>query len=110
MNQFTATQKIMDELISIGAFHQEATSVIFQRLNMLFAVGFDEGRKTSSNQVPVLQIKDGAVIARYPSSSEAARIIKGDKGNISRCCREKHRFAYGFQWRYEDPFLKYKFE
>ena len=110
MDQFKATQKIMDELINIGAFHQEATSVIFQHLNMLYAVGYDEGRKTHSNQRPILQIKDGAVIARYPSAAEAARKISGDKGNISRCCRETHRVAYGYQWRWEDPLLKCKFD
>ena len=50
----------------------------------------------------VVQIKEGKVIATYPSINEAARTLKCNSGNIVRCCKGEKKTAYGYQWRYAE--------
>lgn len=50
----------------------------------------------------VVQIKEGKVIATYPSINEAARVLKCDSGNIVRCCKREKKTAYGYQWKYAE--------
>ena len=50
----------------------------------------------------VMQIKDGKVIATYPSINEAARKLNCGSGNIVRCCKGEKKTAYGYQWRYAE--------
>lgn len=45
--------------------------------------------------------KDGELIATYPSTMEVQRQMDIPNSNISQCCREPHRTARGFYWRYE---------
>ena len=47
---------------------------------------------------PVKQIKDGRVIATYPSAMEAARKTNGTQGGISGCCRGELKSSGGYQW------------
>lgn len=49
---------------------------------------------------PVLMKKDGVIIERFASASEAARQNGFDNSYISACCRGKKEFAYGYQWEY----------
>lgn len=39
---------------------------------------------------------------RYGSVEEAAADVVGDQTNICRACRQTHRTAYGWEWRYAD--------
>lgn len=59
---------------------------------------------------PVLQYKDGVLIAEYPSAKEAARQLGVGQCNISRCCLGgfiwKNKWinvnkAYGYTWEYK---------
>lgn len=50
----------------------------------------------------VVQIKEGKVIATYPSINEAARALKCNSGNIVRCCKREKKTAYGYQWKYAE--------
>ena len=52
----------------------------------------------------VMQIKDGKVIATYPSINEAARKLNCGSGNIVRCCKGEKKIAYGYQWKYVEPY------
>lgn len=56
----------------------------------------------------VIQIDSTGVIEikRFNSIADAAREIGGCIGNISLCCREKRKRAYGFCWRYADDLIK----
>ena len=45
--------------------------------------------------------KDGKLIAEYPSSKEAARQTRINRGNISSCCRGKIKSAGGYVWDYK---------
>lgn len=47
---------------------------------------------------PVKQIKDGKVIAIYPSAMEAARQTGGTQGGISGCCRGELKTSGGYKW------------
>ena len=52
----------------------------------------------------VVQIKEGKVIATYPSINEAARKLNCGSGNIVRCCKGEKKIAYGYQWKYVEPY------
>lgn len=43
---------------------------------------------------------DGNFIKEWPSVSEIGRQLGYGVGNISECCLGKHKFVYGFIWRY----------
>ena len=49
---------------------------------------------------PVIQLKDGIEIARYPSGAEAARAMGVTNMAISNVLRGKTRTSKGFQWKY----------
>lgn len=51
---------------------------------------------------PVLQLdKNGNVINKFSSASEAEKYIGGKGGHIGCCCLGKRKTAYGYKWRYE---------
>ncbi len=57
----------------------------------------------AKTQKPLLQIKNGKVIARYKSLRDACRKLKMSSGYISDFIKGKTRCkkAYGYEWRYE---------
>lgn len=57
--------------------------------------------KASMSKV-VEQIKDGVVIAEYPSTREVERKLGYDHKSISRCCRGIAKTAYDFIWKYKN--------
>ena len=52
--------------------------------------------------VAVAQVKDGKVIARYNSCTEAAIALGSNNratiGNIAACANKKRKTALGYQW------------
>lgn len=48
----------------------------------------------------VAQIKDGVVIAKYYGMHEAERKTGIQFKNISACCRQKRKYAGGYEWRF----------
>jgi len=50
---------------------------------------------------PVLQIKDGIVIAEFYSAGEAERKTGVFHSGISACCRGEIKSSGGFQWKYK---------
>ena len=51
---------------------------------------------------PVLQIKNGVIIARFVGLAEAQRQTGTAYQLISGCCRGKHKTANGFSWKYDN--------
>lgn len=49
----------------------------------------------------VQQLKDGQVLATYPSIKEAERITGIYNSNIVKVCQGKRKTAGGYQWRYK---------
>lgn len=50
---------------------------------------------------PVIQTKDGKMVARHESTRLAAKAVGVDYTSIVRCCNGERRTAAGFEWRYE---------
>ena len=51
---------------------------------------------------PILQIKNGVVIAEYDSATSAGKQFSKNAGtNISSCARREIPTAYGFEWKYK---------
>ena len=51
---------------------------------------------------PVVCLKDGNIIAEYPSMWEAQRQTGAMQQNIMKCCQGKRHTAGGYGWRYKD--------
>lgn len=52
---------------------------------------------------PVLRIDPRTnEVCEFKSATEAARCVDGDQSNISACCRNKLKTAYGYFWKFAD--------
>lgn len=58
-------------------------------------------RNKESMSKIVQQIKDGVLIAEFPSTREVERQLGFDHKSISKCCRGITNTAYGFIWKYK---------
>lgn len=56
--------------------------------------------KQGGKGIPVLQLKNGQIIGRYPSIKEAALINKIDPAKIRRVLLGEKRSTGGYQWKY----------
>ena len=59
-------------------------------------------REQIDRSKPVLQIKGGAVVSRFPSARAASNETKAAYQNICKCCRGLRKTAGGFGWRYAE--------
>ncbi len=77
-----------------------------QRHNVNWGTGLIR-RKTKNK--PVRQLtKDNQLIAKYPSTREAARQTGYAQSHIAACCRGEQKSAYGFLWSYDRDFRLFK--
>jgi len=51
---------------------------------------------------PVLQIREGVVVKKFPSARAASRDTGISYQNIYKCCRCIRKTAGGFNWRYAE--------
>lgn len=58
-------------------------------------------RNKPSMSRTVQQLKDGVLIAEYPSTREIERQFGYDHKSISKCCRGITNTAYGYTWQYK---------
>ena len=102
MNQKQAIEKAVKEMIDEGLINPyKATGAEFY-LGLLYAIGFDSGSRSRSRQKPVIQLdKHGNVIQEFESASQAARVLKLDKSNISKVCNSEYHSAGGFLFKYK---------
>lgn len=56
--------------------------------------------KLNKKSKPILQIKDGTVIAKFYGCYEAERKTGIQNSNINKCCKNKLTHAGGFEWKY----------
>lgn len=60
---------------------------------------YKKGKFNTRKSKPVVQLKDGLIIAKYPSTMETKR--NGyTQGSVSACCRGKLKSHKNFQWMY----------
>lgn len=73
--------------------HNWGTGIERQRTKMI----------NGKNSKPVLQ-KDlnGRLIKEWPSMCEVKRVLGFDYQNISTCCKNDNRTAYGYKWSYKN--------
>lgn len=45
--------------------------------------------------------RNNKLVAKYPSISEASRIVNVDITSITKCCKEKYKTAGGYKWAYQ---------
>jgi len=55
---------------------------------------------------PVLQIKDGIVIANFEGTKDVERKLGFCNVCISKCCNGKQKTAYGYNWKYKQKDVK----
>lgn len=59
-------------------------------------------RISQKQKIPVIQLKEnGEFVARYDSATDAARLIKGTRDRIIRCCKNKIKHYRHYIWKYE---------
>ncbi len=56
-----------------------------------------------SEALPVLQFtKQGRFLAEFPSASNAATLLKINRGNLNTCLHGHLKTCGGYQWRYKN--------
>jgi len=101
MTQEIAVEKIIASMQSERMMSQELTTFITYYLSLVYAVGFDEGRvSTTKNRKKVMQIKNGVLIKIWNSETEASRVIGVNDGTINKAVIGKIKTCKGFEWRY----------
>ena len=59
--------------------------------------------KKQHNKAVVQYSLEGILIKKWPSQSEASRVLNISQGNIGSCCRKERSKASGFKWEYSTP-------
>lgn len=81
--------------VSISENVKHSYHVLHRKKSMLGKFGVD-----NPNSKPILQLKNGKIIAKFNSAKEAERCTGISQGNISRCANKKTKSAGGYQWEY----------
>lgn len=59
-------------------------------------------REQIDKSKPVVQIKDGVIVNRFPSARSASKETGANYQNIYKCCRGMRKTAGGYSWRYAE--------
>jgi hypothetical protein len=73
-----------------------------QYVDMIYGAGFDEGRAQQAHRKPVLELKNGIVIKKWPSLVSAVRKLDVSKRAIEYAIEGKSKSCNGSQWAWED--------
>ncbi|KKK86499.1 hypothetical protein LCGC14_2762620 [marine sediment metagenome] len=104
MKQEDTAGKILVGLMELGIVNKGNDWIVYNYLMQAYAVGYDSGSKSRSNQRPVAQYTlQGKLIEIYESATEASRRTKIDHSDISTCAVGKSHTAGGFLWEYIHP-------
>lgn len=57
--------------------------------------------KDNPSSKPILQIKDGKIIAEFYGCGEASRKTGADQSHINSCCRGLRQHCGGYEWKYK---------
>ena len=70
------------------------------KYNINYGTGIAKRVKSQSKKV--LQFKpDGTFVKEWESTMDVERNLGFDNAHISKCCRGKYAYAYGFLWKYK---------
>ena len=71
-----------------------------QKYNVNYGTGIAKRARSQSKKV--LQFKtDGTFIKEWKSTKDVQRNLGFDNSHISKCCRGKYTYAYGYIWKYK---------
>jgi hypothetical protein len=109
--------KILIEMTTLKIATQENEEILYAYLLQSFGAGYDHARMQSTYQKSVIQCSlDGKKIKIWESAKKAARIVKVDPSDISKCAHGKLHTAGGFKWEFltvggspDQPRLKGKY-
>ena len=65
-----------------------------------YSIGVGDGKKLIGHGKPVGQFKDGRLINRFLSASEASRSVRLTKTAVMKCLAGKTRKCSGYEWKY----------
>jgi hypothetical protein len=108
MTQEETAKKVISELVNFNLIPKGYIGVIERYIYQVYAVGYDTGRRSHSNQKPVIQLNHyGEVLNVFESAAQASRVMaketgtKPDSSGITKCCNGKAHTAYGFIWKWK---------
>lgn len=94
--RWTTPKENQNNPLSIKNHKRNATK------HLLGKIGAEHNRS-----IPIVQLTlDGQFIKEWSCAAEAGRELKIAKGDISACCKGKHKSAGGFKWMYLSDWLK----
>ena len=98
-----AINKLTQELLKQRVVLPGHKNIIKKYLYMAHGVGYDQGRKIHSNQMPVIQLdRLGNELNHFPSAAQASRELKIDHTGIVNVCKGKQHTAGGYLWKYKN--------
>lgn len=87
--------------ISAEILHQTDADGIRRCVSMAFVAGLELGHKDHCHSRRIAAYdSNGNFIREYSSAREAARVMMGSYGNISKSARDGKWKAYDFYWKY----------
>jgi hypothetical protein len=111
MDSNKAVKKVVDEIMGYFGLEERAHEPLTAWANMLIGIGHEEGRVSSAkpSRKPVIQkTKKGEVIGIFKSLTEAAKVTRTGRTNISDACLGKMKTAGGYKWEFLNPNDYYK--
>ena len=96
----------IDEEKILNNLEQERLTVgyswdLLQRsLEYAYSIGVSDGKKLIGHGKPVGQFKDGLLINKFLSASEASRSVHLTKTAVMKCLAGKIRKCAGYEWKY----------
>jgi len=106
MEKIEALNRIADELkFGLDISPEERTQNIINAFDMVYGLGFDDGRKSirGNYKRKVIQLNlIGQPIKLYDSVTLAAHAVGVQKSGISKAARGVVETAGGFKWKYSD--------
>lgn len=112
MHSNVAIEKISKEMLDRGLLPRIQTEgqdkLIRFYFGLIYAVGFDEGRKQYSHRKQVAKYTmEGKFVRIYPSITEAANAVRRNKTAVMKSAQGKTEHCGGFKWKFiEDVTLE----
>lgn len=76
--------------------------IIRHHLSLVWAAGYEEGKRKKDKMKTVIQTKDGVFIESYDSVVDAYKATGIGKCNIAKAARGEMKTAGGFTWNYKN--------
>lgn len=97
-----AIKKIMNEIEQKGAMTVWMESYLPHYLSMIYGVGYDAGRHSTTGCKSVLQYDmEGNYINEFPSALQASKETPANHSGIIKVCKGVKNSSGGYKWKYK---------